>query len=232
MTDTFDCLALLKMYARKVKSPLFTVSDFLQAVDRDVRGERLPPVFVMALKKDTQIKVKNAIADLVAHDKLAIRKLNGDECIYVPSFYADTIDQAYVSSDVQKLPFPNEQSLHLTIPIENKRLISVDSDLMSYLNETPENPNAIIVLKFSEGYDTALALAKLFPHRILYLALVRLQDMFQRQSEQEFYTEKLINKFKMQEHAANDFIVTLKSNANDSLHAIETSDESTYSICS
>jgi hypothetical protein len=233
MQENVDLYALLRSYSYKNHSPDIDLEVFIKFLERNIGQGNASNVNLEEWKENTHGKVTSGISELLAANKITLQTDSGVSIIGMPNFYIDIIENAYLSMDeIGKTPLPDEKTLDIKIAPEKIRSIKVEKDMCNFLGEKHSNPNHIIKLVFPENYGTALTLEAMYPRRILELALTKIQEPFHHRGEMEFFTQKLISRFKEQELRVKDFINILLMRPAECIANIEESGELTYSIWS
>jgi hypothetical protein len=230
MAENIDLHTLLRTYSNKTLSHIIDINTFIKFLERNINNQKPAAIKLASWKGDTHGKVMSAIAELLEQNKIEIQTSNGEEKIVLPNYFAETISKAYLSiNDSGRTPFPSAEDLRLKIPMPQMRSVTVENDLLNYLNEQHTSPAQIIKLIFPNKYLSAVSLEMMYPTRMLEIAVIKIEDAMRQRSEMEFFSQKLMSHHKGQESKMRDFINVLMTRPMEAVKNIEESSDFTYS---
>jgi len=134
--------------------------------------------------KQLQIFEKNTRGILTINLKALARK-NQCELVYkdgtleridFPQYFSTVLKKSY--SDLEKtpdLPFPDEDSLGLPVPLNLITAVNVQSGLASYLREDKTSSSSIIRLLFPENLGSIVIAAGSVPNQLLELCIQKIK---------------------------------------------------------
>jgi hypothetical protein len=230
MAENVDLYTPLRTYSNKTLSHIIDIETFIKFLERNIDGKKPAAIKLASWKDNTRIKVMQAVADLIEQNKIEIQTNNGVEKIVLSNYFADSITKAYLSiNDSGRTPFPSAENLRLNIPMPQLRSITIERDLLNYLNEEHNNPVQIIKLIFQHKYLSAITLEMMYPTRMLEVAVIKIEDAMRQRSEMEFFSQRLMAHHKGHESKARDFINVLMTRPMEAVKNIEESSDFTYS---
>jgi hypothetical protein len=213
-------------YADKYHSPYIDIDTFIAFLEKYAVNHAEEQPEWKKWTDDVSIKFWSEMNRLIEEEKCVVLNGNNEKQIYLAEFYADIIRQTYENSDANAgLPFPNEQSLRITIPEDQIRLIGIESDMSNYLKEPQETPFPILKITFPENIGPALTLSSLLPRRLMEAALLKIRYYLQNHNNKEYILHKLLPQFAGKETLLKEMFKQVEIHPLDCLHYLETGGE-------
>jgi hypothetical protein len=92
----------------------------------------------------------------------------------------------------EAMPFPDEETLGITIPEDQLVSLGVGSKLAAFTEE-PKKPDATVIrICFPEDYGTALVLAEYVPRRLIEACLFKIKNYLMQYGNKEYALHKLL----------------------------------------
>jgi hypothetical protein len=102
------------------------------------------------------------------------------------------LQKAYENLDlIANQTFPNEEILNIHIPENQLRVISLEFDIINYLEKPQETDLPIIKLLLPEESGSILVLASMIPRRLMEATLLKLRNYLQSHNNRDFFEHKL-----------------------------------------
>jgi hypothetical protein len=187
---------MLNSYAVKNNNPLVDLDPFVAYFEKYLKraqegegDEKIDPAEWLERNLAPQL------SSLAEQGKIAI---NGKEKnrICLCDYYAERVLGAYKNPDNDAaLPFPDEFSLGLKIPDDQKRTVKVTAEMAAYLAEPQETDLPVITLKFPGEYGSALVLSSMIPFRLLEICMLKIRNFLQNRSNRVHVQYKLGSHF-------------------------------------
>jgi hypothetical protein len=92
----------------------------------------------------------------------------------------------------EALPFPDEESLGITIPEDHLVSLGVGSKLATFTEEAKKPDASIIRICFPEDYGTILVLAEYVPKRLIEACLFKIKNYLIQYGNKEYALHKLL----------------------------------------
>ncbi len=172
-----NTLLLLKAFAKNYRKVDIDFGAFVDFVSKyvDQYGDQY---------KQLQIFEKNTREILTTNLKALARK-NQCELVYrdgnlervdFPQYFSTVLQKSY--SDMEKtpdLPFPDEESLGLPVPLNLIKAVNVQNGLASHLQEDKSSSSSIIRLVFPENLGSIVIAASSVPNQLLEFCIQKIK---------------------------------------------------------
>ncbi|MDR2159348.1 MAG: hypothetical protein LBP23_04690 [Treponema sp.] len=208
MAQTTNLYPILKAYAHKNNSPYIDIDPFLAFLKKYSLHKAAGQPEWTKWTTDTEIKFWREMGDLAESGKCVLLTDTPDGRIYIPSYYAELLEETYTSiDDMADVPFPSEESLGITIPEDQILPLNLETDLGPFFSPpkedgsdaAPQKEPSAVRLIFPEGCGSALILASMIPRRLVEAALLKVRHYLRRRGNKEFILHKLSPQFQGRE---------------------------------
>jgi hypothetical protein len=231
MAQKVDLYTLLKTYSFKSYSAVIKTEIFIKFLEKNSQRENAIALNIDDWKTDTRGKVLRGLNELVVQNRITITGTGQEQTITLNEFYTEVISKYYQSAEnTSGQPFPNETTLRISIPAEQIKTVSIETELINFLSEERGQPNQIIKLMFADNFGSALTLESQYPQKILEYSVAKIQHHFRNRSEMEYYQQKMTIHFRGKEVLVHNFINLLITQPGESIKNIEESSEFMYSL--
>jgi len=233
MARDIDVYRLLRAFASRNKLTELDYSVFAQAVQRQAhQADQTEAVYRdLAINPDTVL-----IPRLISAEKsgrLALTK-TGNEIsrIVFPEHYSDAFIRVYKDmEDDPEIPFPDEESLGLSVPTQWIEALSLDTDLASASAipssgaARPEEGEATILFRivFSESIRSIVIPSAFVPDKLLEFALFKVRHYLRQGSNKEYIENQLRYAFSNKEGQLRDELNALLTRPYDALSELKSS---------
>jgi hypothetical protein len=192
-----DLYPILRAYANKNNSPYINIDAFLEFLEKYAKHKVLQQGEWEKWTADVGIKFWSEMASLAEEGKCVLMADTPEGRIYMPFFYVDTLLAAYQSLDNDDgEPFPDGESLQISIPEDQLRVLGLDSDLGAFFEKNAEKPTLpVIKLVFPENSGSLLILAPMIPRRLMEGALIKARRYLRSHGNKEYVLHKLSPQF-------------------------------------
>ncbi|MDR1900737.1 MAG: hypothetical protein LBQ88_00440 [Treponema sp.] len=229
MADETDLYSILAAYARKNNTPFIDIAVFQGALEKNAK--RLAPEHPEWLKwtKNVGGLFWSEVSSLVEKGKCELlSNMSQAGVVYLSSFYLETVQDAYGSLDnTADKPFPSEDSLHITLPENQVRIISID-DFLPYLEYPQDSLLPLIRLTFPEGFGSAIATSRMIPRRLLEAAMLKIRNYLRIHGNKEFALNKLEPQLQGKEVYIKDILNQILIRPMDCVTSLENVGDFTY----
>jgi hypothetical protein len=207
MAQPTDLYPILRAYANKNNSPYINIEEFITFLENySARKAPEHPEWVK-WTGETGVKFWSEMAGLVESERCILMADTTEGRIYMPHYYIDLLKEAYRSiDDTADIPFPSEESLRITVPEQQVKILKLETELAPFFEEplgspepvqnqgTAENsapPPSIIKLIFPDGFGSALILTPMIPRRLMETALLKVRHYLRTHNNRDFTLHKL-----------------------------------------
>ncbi|GHV84792.1 hypothetical protein AGMMS50230_04000 [Spirochaetia bacterium] len=144
-------------------------------------------------------------------------------------YYAEQIKEAYRNADEDSImPFPDEESLKITIPPEQLKPLDIRMDLPRYLEEPQEEMVPIIKLVFANDRGSALVIAPMIPLTLLEFSLLKVRNYLLRHGNKEYIQHKLAPQFTGREEHLREILDQIMIRPSDCLNDLKNGREVSF----
>ncbi len=235
MARDIDLYRLLRAFAERNKLTEFDYSIFAQAVQRQARqADQTEALYRdLAINPDTVL-----IPRLICAEKggrLALVK-TGNEIskIVFPEHYSDAFSRVYKEMEENPdVPFPDEESLGLSVPTQWIEALSLDTDLASASMEPgaetksgagPETVKPILYrIVFAESIRSIVIPRAFVPDKLLEFALFKVRHYLRQGSNKEYIENQLRYAFSTKERQLADELNAVLTKPYDALNELKSS---------
>jgi len=226
MARAIDVYQLVLSFAQRNNTSEFEYKTFLQAVQRQARlSDQGEPVFRdLAFNPDTVLIPK--LFNLSREKKLVLQTL-GDEIqsIILPQHFAEIFFQEYRRMDESAdVPFPDEETLKVTVPGDWIQSISVETDLGSRSEATGGMHVPLYRVTFPQGIRSLVVPSSYLPGKLLEYAVLKLRQYLRKGANKEYMYNKLVNAFPGKENQLKEALQEVLTKHSDAAKGIQLSD--------
>ncbi|GHV62405.1 hypothetical protein AGMMS49587_09170 [Spirochaetia bacterium] len=210
MAITTDLYSILRAYANKNKSPYIKIVPFLDFLGRYAARMAKEQSEWAKWAEKTESQFWNEITECTGDGRCVLMSEPSAEAlpreggpppaepaaanyVYMSLFYVEKIQEAYKAIDnIADVPFPNENSLNITIPKDQLEVIHLETDLASYFESPTESYLPILKMRFpDENLGSILVLAPMLPRRLLDASMLKLRQYLLTQGNKEHAVHRL-----------------------------------------
>lgn len=240
-----DVYQLIRSFAHRNNLSELDYKTFAQAIQRQARlSDQSEPVYRdLALNPDIVLVPK---LFLLAKDKKLVLQTIGNEIrsIILPEYYAEVFFQEYRRMDENAdVPFPDEDTLKVSVPGDWIQAISVDTDLGAVSDSTAAAQAARVAagaatpavayaesrvplyrLSFLDGVRPLVVPSAFVPDKLLEYAVFKLRQYLRKGANKEYMFNKLVNAFPGKESQLKDAMSAVLTKPIESVKGIVRSD--------
>jgi hypothetical protein len=217
-----DLYPILRAYANKNNSPFIDIDIFLEFLEKYARRKAETSAEWVKWTQEVGLKFWSEMAVLTEEEKCTLMADTPEGRIYMPFYYADLLQETYRSMDNSAgMPFPCEESLCITLPEDQARVINLDSNLAVFFGGGADEMPPVIKLMFPEGCGNALVLAPMIPGRLMEAALLKIRYYLRSHGNREYAYNKLVPQFQGREKYLKDILDQILTRPFDCIGAME-----------
>ncbi|MDR1420982.1 MAG: hypothetical protein LBI86_11465 [Treponema sp.] len=217
-----DLYPILRAYANKNNSPFIDIDVFLVFLEKYAKHKTETSAEWVKWTKDVGLKFWSEMAALTESGKCTLMADTTEGRIYMPFYYADLLQETYRSMDNSAdLPFPCEDSLNITVPEDQIRMINLDANLAVFFGGGESSMLPVIRLMFPEDCGNALVLAPMIPRRLMEAALLKMRHYLRSHGNRDYAYNKLAPQFQGREKYLKDILDQILTRPFDCIAAME-----------
>jgi len=226
MRRDIDVYQILRSFAERNGLSEIDYKTFSQALQRQARvSDQSEPVYRDLTLNPDIILVPRLF--LLSKEKKLVLQTVGNEIhsIILPERFADAFLQEYRRMDENPdLPFPDEDSLKLSVPGEWMQTVSVETDLGSLSDAEEKSTVPLFRLSFPEGARPLVVPSAFVPDKLLEYAVLKLRQYLRKGANKEYMFNKLAGAFPGKENQLKDAMSLVLSRPTDAVKGIVRSD--------
>ncbi|MDR3193619.1 MAG: hypothetical protein LBT87_11190, partial [Treponema sp.] len=229
MEKAFDLYAILRAYSNKHNSAYIRIDEFTNFLAKYAAhmAQEHPEWKPWAL--ETTIRFWNEMGQYTEDGRCVLLTDTPDGRIFLPYYCVEKLKEIY--RDIEKtaeFPFPNEESLRLTLPESQVEELNLETDLVPYFERQSESSLPLIKLRFPDTWGSTLLFPALIPRRILESAVMKVRYYLLERNNKDYVTHKIYPHMQGRETFVRDTIDTIINHPLDCVSSLESSGESTY----
>lgn len=219
MARDLDVHQLLKTFAARNKTAIIEYATFAQAIQRQAKGndQSVPFYRDLALHPDTIIVPK--LFQLAREKRISLQAVeNRVDRIFLPEAFTEPVYAEYRRMEENPdIPFPDESSMHLSVPPEWLQAVSVESDLPTLVTLEGDRPVPLYRLVFPEGLKPILMLSVAVGDKLLEYAVLKIRNYLRKGSNRDFIQQRLFPAFSDKERILKDGLTSIMIRPFDSI---------------
>jgi len=229
MAQRTDLYSILVSYANKNNSPYVDINPFLEFLGKYAKKQSLEQPEWLKWVENRNVKFWAEVSILAESGKCDLLTDTENGRIYMSHFYLDLIEESYSNPEKEAdLPFPSEDSLRLSLPENQLRLLSSEEDIQIYLEEPQNTDIPILKINFPYGFASALVLASSIPRRLIEMAVMKIRNYLQHYGNREYAIRKLTPQLQGRESFLKEQFNQVLLRPLEACRAIEDARELTY----
>ncbi|MDR1445869.1 MAG: hypothetical protein LBI90_03115 [Treponema sp.] len=209
MAPNLELYPILKSYTNKYNTPYIEIKEFIEFLEKYSKRKTEENPEWVKWTVNTAGKFWTELTPLAEAEKLILMADTAGDRIFMPSYYAELIRDAYQSPDDAAMdPFPSEEYLRIILPEDHVSYLNIENDLAPYFErkENKREANAIVKLIFPDSFGHALALVPMIPRRIIEAALLKVRYFLRKGGNKEYTLHKLSPQFQNKERYLRDIL--------------------------
>jgi hypothetical protein len=226
MRRDIDVHQILRSFAERNELSEIDYKTFSQALQRQARlSDQSEPLYRdLNLNPDTVLVPR---LFLLSKEKKLVLRTAGNEIlsIILPEHFEGAFLQEYKRMDESPdLPFPDEDSLKISVPGEWIQAISLDTDLGSLSDARDKRSVPLYRLGFPEGVKPMVVPSAFVPDKLLEYAVLKLRQYLRKDANKEYMYNKLIGAFPGKENQLRDALSLIMTRPTDAVRGIRSSE--------
>lgn len=179
---------------------------FAQAVQRQARNydQEQPLYRDLALHPDAVLIPK--LFQLSLEKRVSLQAVgNRVDMIFLPEAFTEAVLSEYRRIEENPdIPFPDEDSLKLSVPPEWIQAVAVESDLPAIVAQEGDRPVPLYRIVFPDGLKPVVVLSVAVGDKLLEYAVLKIRNYLRKGSNKDFLTQKMNGAFAGRETQLKD----------------------------
>jgi hypothetical protein len=206
-------LYFLQLYSRRFQSPVFEYTAFITFMKKSMENPGHETNIGSLLSHDVESDVLSQLEFLHQTRKCIIEnKNNRISTLTFPGYFYDAIREriAKMEHDIH-VPFPSEENLKLTIPIQFVTVINVRTDFLLALSQaqSEEIEPRIMRLLIPENIPPIIITSEYLQKKLLELSIYKMRLYMEDQKNATYMEHKLASVIKQKDIAIREMIANL-----------------------
>ncbi len=197
MPKELDVYQLIKTYSARTKLGIIDYLAFSQAVQRQARNyDQNEPFFRdLSLHPDSILVPK--LFQLSRDGKISLQAVqNRIDKIFFPEVFTQAVNNEYKRIENNPdIPFPDDDTLNISIPREWVQLVSVEADLPALLAQKSDSPVPIYRLIFPDGKKNMIILSVMLSGKLLEYSVLKIRNYLRKGSNKDYIQQRLAPAF-------------------------------------
>ncbi len=221
MSTSQDVLDIIQHYLERYKQSQASYSQLLAYTERYIMEHPEREAEMSDLLHNTH---RHLIAYLEALEKdntiVIVRRDGTPLSVVYPAFFISRLNAYYHRNDEHpELPFPNEDTLGLSIPIDLITAVDIKGDFMAWLNR-PSGDEKLLRINFPDGIASMICTSELLKTKVLATSVHKIRHYLRDTKNMSYTRQKLTPLLRSRELAVKDMlhsIVTTPESASQSI---------------
>ncbi len=193
MAREIDAYQLLKTFAARNKTNAMEYAAFSQAIQRQAKSYDQADPFYRDLSLHPDGILIPRLFQLARDGRISLQAVeNRIDMIFLPEAFTEVVYSEYRRMEENPdIPFPEEDSLRLSVPPEWIQAISVESDLPSMVVFEGDRPVPLYRLLFPEGLKSIVILSVMVGDKLLEYSVLKIRNYLRKGSNRDFIQQRL-----------------------------------------
>lgn len=219
MARDLDVHQLLKTFAARNKTAIIEYAAFAQAIQRQAKANDQTVPFYRDLALHPDVIIVPKLFQLAREKRISLQAVeNRVDRIFLPEAFTEPVYAEYRRMEENPdIPFPDENSLHLSVPPEWLQAVSVESDLPTLVTMEGDRPVPLYRIVFPESLKPILVLAVAVGDKLLEYAVLKIRNYLRKGSNRDFIQQRLYPAFSDKERILKDGLTGIMIRPFDSI---------------
>ncbi len=200
----------LQAYSRKFQTASVEYPAFIQFVKKSIQSQPRETNITSLVSHDLDSDVASQLEYLHQTRKCIVEtQANRISSITFPGFFYDIIRDRFakIEQDIQ-VPFPTEENLKLTIPIQFVTVINVRTDFILALSQAQSESGEarIMRLLIPENIQPIVVTSEMLPKKLLELSVYKMRFYMEDPKNATYMEHKLVSVIKQKDLALREMI--------------------------
>lgn len=225
MAREIDAYQLVKTFASRNKTNVIEYAAFAQAIQRQARSNDQTDPFYRDLALHPDSILVPRLFQAARDGRLSLRSVgNRVDQIFLPEAFTEAVYSEYLRIEEDPdIPFPDEDSLRLSIPPEWIQTVSLESDLSVLVAKETDSSVPLYRLVFPEGIRPIVLLSVMVRDKLLGYAVLKIRNYLRKGSNRDFIQQRLAGAFTGKDRMLKDSITAILIRPFDAAQEMKTS---------
>lgn len=222
MSSPKDVLDIIRAYLDRHQQSQATYSQLLSFADRYILENPAMDKSWDDFRKNLHRNLSGFIDHLeLTGDLRVVRKDGTPTSLVFPAYFAEKISGYYDRADEKpELPFPNEDSLSVNVPLDLITTVDIKNDFMTWLTHSNDEEVKILKINFPDGIASMIATPAILPSKVLLNAVHRIRHYLRDPKNLSYTRQKLIPLLRTRELAVKDMLHSIVTTPETSAQSI------------
>ena len=230
MATTSNILTLLKFYASRQKSALVDYAEFVDYIKKYAQHH-------LETNKELKLYTENGTSaidlELSNYERekqiVFVTQQINKKAIFVVSFFADRLEETYREMEIKiNVPYPNVVDLPKSFPQEALTKCIASDKIYRLLEKETLSDRYIYCLSFMKGLPSLVMPSSVSVHKLLQIALLKIQDKMKRSDFYDYFLKKLTISNPGKELAIKSFFSQFAASPSDALANLKETGETYF----
>lgn len=210
MSSPQDVLDIVTAYLERQTQSQVSYSQLLAFVDRYLLENPHLERQLDDLRRNTHRVLSDHLDSLEKQGKIHLVRKDGNPASLVyPAYIIGRIHAVYQrAEDKPELPYPNEDSIQVDIPIEEISVVDIKNDFMVWLNREEGDPK-ILRINFPDGIMSMVTSSDLLRGKVMVNAVHKIRHYLRDTKNMSYTRQKLTPILRTRELAVKDMLHTI-----------------------
>lgn len=211
MSREIDAYQLIKTFASRNKISSFEYAAFAQAIQRQARAYDQNDQFYRDLALHPDGILVPRLFQLAREGRISLRAVeNRVDTIFLPEAFTETVYSEYRRMEENPdIPFPDEESLRLSVPPEWIQAVSVESDLPALVASDAERTIPLYRFLFPDGLKPMVILSVMLGDKLLEYSVLKIRNYLRKGSNKDFIQQRLAGAFAGKDRMLKDGVTSI-----------------------
>jgi len=211
MSRELDAFQLLKTFAARNKTNSIEYSAFSQAIQRQAKTCNQADPFYRDLSLHPDVILIPKLFQLARDGRISLQSVESRiDMIFLPEAFTEVVYAEYRRIEENPdIPFPDEDSLRLSVPPEWIQAVSVESDLPAMVAFEGDRPVPLYRLLFPEGLKPVVILSVMVGDKLLEYTVLKIRNYLRKGSNRDFIQQRLASAFSGKDRMLKDGMTSI-----------------------
>lgn len=223
MAREIDVYQLVKTFASRNKTNAIEFYAFSQAIQRQAKSYDQADPFYRDLSLHPDGVLVPKLFQLAREGRVSLQAVeNRVDMIFLPEAFTEVVYAEYRRIEENPdIPFPDEDSMRLSVPPEWIQAVSVESDLPSLVALEGDRPVPLYRLVFPEGLKPVVLLSVMVGDKLLEYTVLKIRNYLRKGSNRDFIQQRLHGAFSGKDRMLRDSLTAILIRPFDSVQELK-----------
>lgn len=211
MAKELDVYQFIKSFSTKNKLSIIEYSIFSLAIQRQARNYDQKEPFFRDLSINPDTILVPRLFQLSKEGRISIQTVNNRiDRIFLPEAFTETVYREYKRiEDNPDIPFPDEDSLGISVPMEWIQAVSVEADLPSILTQNADKTVPLYRLVFPDSNKNMVILSIMVLDKLLDYSILKIRNYLRKGSNKDYIQQRMVAAFSGKDNLLKDNLTSI-----------------------